>query len=89
MNCGVCRRHGFDPTLLWLWCRPAAAAPIPPLAWELPHAAGAALKKKESKKRLMRLIISIYFLLPLECNIRNREKWLYEEHFPQVKHIII
>ena len=23
-----------DPTLLWLWCRPAAAAPITPLAWE-------------------------------------------------------
>ena len=22
----------------WLWCRLAAAAPIPPLAWELPYA---------------------------------------------------
>ena len=30
-----------DPVLLWLWCRPAAAAPIWPLAWELPYAAGA------------------------------------------------
>ena len=27
-----------DLALLWLWCRPAAAAPIPPLAWELPYA---------------------------------------------------
>ena len=32
--------------LLWLWCRPAAAAPILPLAWEPPHASGAALKKQ-------------------------------------------
>ena len=30
-----------DPALPWLWCRPAAAAPIGPLAWELPHAVGA------------------------------------------------
>ena len=37
---------GLDPVLLWLWCRPAAAAPIQPLAWELPYAAHAALKKK-------------------------------------------
>ena len=27
-------------------CRPAAAAPIRPLAWEPPYAAGAALKSK-------------------------------------------
>ena len=25
-----------DPVLLWLWRRPAAAALIGPLAWELP-----------------------------------------------------
>ena len=31
---------------LWLWYRPASVAPIQPLAWELPYAAGAALKKK-------------------------------------------
>ena len=29
-----------------LWCRPAATAPIQPLAWESPYAVGAALKKK-------------------------------------------
>ena len=27
-----------DPALLWLWCRPAAAPPIRPLAWELLYA---------------------------------------------------
>ena len=33
-----------DPALLGLWCRPAVVAPIRPLAWELPHDAGVALK---------------------------------------------
>ena len=35
VGCGVDRRCCWDPTLLWLWCRPrpAAVAPIPPLAW--------------------------------------------------------
>ena len=28
----------------------AATAPIQPLAWELPHAAGKALQKKKKKK---------------------------------------
>ena len=35
-----------DPSILWLWCRPAAAAPIQPLAWEYPYTTGAALKSK-------------------------------------------
>ena len=43
----VGRRRGSDPALLWLWRRQAAAAPIQPLAWELPHAAGVALKRKK------------------------------------------
>ena len=30
----VGHRHGSDPALLWLWWRPAATAPIQPLAWE-------------------------------------------------------
>ena len=34
-----------------LWCRPAVAAPIGPLAGELPYAAGAALKKKRPKEK--------------------------------------
>ena len=54
VSCGVGCRHGTDLVLLCLWCRPAAAAPIQPLAWELPCAAGAALKrppKKEKRKK--------------------------------------
>ena len=35
-----------DPALLWLWCRQATAAPIQPLAQELPYATGAAIKRK-------------------------------------------
>ena len=37
-GCGVGRRHGSDPALLWLWHRPVATAPIQPLAWEPPYA---------------------------------------------------
>ena len=36
----------LGPALLWLWLRPAAAAPIGPLVWKPPYAAGAALKSK-------------------------------------------
>ena len=39
-----------DP--MWLWCRLAAAALIPPLAWELPFAAGAALESKTNKTKI-------------------------------------
>ena len=42
MNCGVGHRRGWDPTLLWLWYRPTAVAPIRPLAWESPYAAAKA-----------------------------------------------
>ena len=35
-----------DWVLLWLWHRPAAAAPTQPLAWELPYATYTALKNK-------------------------------------------
>ena len=37
-----------DPGLLWLWCRLAAVAPIWPLTWEPPYAAGVALKSNPS-----------------------------------------
>ena len=35
--------------LLLLWGRQAAAAPILPLAWELPYEADAALKRKKNE----------------------------------------
>ena len=54
MNCGVGHRRGSDPALLWPWCRPAASAPIQPLAWGPPYAAGVvqemANRQKKKKK---------------------------------------
>ena len=45
--------------LLWLWRRLAATAPIRPLAWEPPYAAGKAqeIAKRQKKKKEIRIII--------------------------------
>ena len=51
MSYGVGHRHGSDPTLMWLWCRLAAAGPIGPLTQEPPYAVGVALKN--AKKKLL------------------------------------
>ena len=40
-----------DPVLLCLWHRPAATAPIRPLAWEPPYAMAAALKNQKTNKK--------------------------------------
>ena len=53
VSCGVGCRCGSDLALLWLWHRPAATAPIRPLAWESPYAAGAALKGPKKKKKFL------------------------------------
>ena len=45
-----------DLALLWLWCRLTATALILPLAWELAHVMGAALKGQEKKKKKKRAI---------------------------------
>ena len=50
MSCGAGRRQGLDLAVLWLWPRPAAAAPMSPLGWEPPYATSAALKKPKKKK---------------------------------------
>ena len=51
MSCGVGRRCGSDPELLWLWSRLAATAPIRPLAWEPGYAVGAAQEKAKRQKK--------------------------------------
>ena len=56
VSCAVGRRHGLDSAFLWLRCRPAAVAPIRPLAWELLYAAGVALKKKRLRTYMPRRI---------------------------------
>ena len=50
MSCGVGRRWGSDPELLWLWLWLAAVAPIQPLAQELPYAIHMALKNNFKRK---------------------------------------
>ena len=51
MSYGVGLRCGLDPTLLWLWCRPAVIAVTRPLAWESPYAVGAAIEKTKRQKK--------------------------------------
>ena len=51
MSYGVSHRRGFDLVLLWLWHRPGAVAPIRPLAWEPPYAAGTAQEIAKRQKQ--------------------------------------
>ena len=54
MTCGIDHRHTLDPVLLWLWPRPAAAAPTGPLALELPYTMGVALSKQMNNNQKMK-----------------------------------
>ena len=58
MSCGVGRICGSDPSLLWLWCRPAAIAPTQPLAWEPPYTMGVAQNNNNNKKRVTLMLSS-------------------------------
>ena len=78
VSCGVGCRRSLDHTLLWLWHRLVATAPIGPLAWEPPYSAGAAQempkrpkkKKKQNKGKKKKKIL--YLLINLEYpNIAN------------------
>ena len=51
VSCGVGRRRGSGPVLLWLWCRPVATAPILTPAWEPPYATGVVLKRQNKTKK--------------------------------------
>ena len=50
-SCSVGCRRGLHLALLRLWYRPAAAALIGSLAWELPYTMGVALKIQKKKKK--------------------------------------
>ena len=58
--CGVGHRCGSDPTLLWLWLRPATTALIRPIAWEPPQAEGVALEKTKTSKQTNKNLIGIH-----------------------------
>ena len=51
--------------MLWLWHRPADANPIEPLAWEIPYAAGAALKSEKKNGEDMEKQEASYVIKPL------------------------
>ena len=75
MSCGEGCRLGSDPSLLWLWRRPVATAPIQPLAWEPPYAAGSAQEiattttkdKKTKKKKKKKTFLKNSFFGSYHC----------------------
>ena len=58
MSCGVGRRGGSDPVLLWPWHWLAAATLTRSLAWEFPYAASATLKQNKTKQNKNKKILS-------------------------------
>ena len=56
---------------LWLWCRPTAAAPLRSLAWELPHAAGVAIKRKKKETSASSLLDAGPALMPPQLLLRQ------------------
>ena len=78
VSCGVGRRRGSDPMLVWLWCRLAATAPIQPLAWELAYAEGAALKRKKKERKRKR-----HVKICVACHSRPSIVWPVFMAFPE------
>ena len=83
MSCGVGRRRGLDPELLWLWCRPAAVVLIHILAWEPPCATGVAVKRQmgtispypqTSTANTMIVLLSVNAIITLPLNRRVMPK---------------
>ena len=76
VSCGIGRSCGSDPALLWLWCRPAAAAPIQSLAWEPPFAASVAPKKQKTKKELSNNLLFIFIYMYCSLTIIS---WMLQQ----------
>ena len=75
VSCGIGRRRSSDPTLLWLWFRPAATARIRPLAWEPPDTAHGALKRQEEKRSGL--------WKSMEESVSRKEWWTSGEKCPE------
>ena len=80
MSCGVGHRYDSVLALLWLRCRLEAAALIRPIAWELPYAAGAALKRqkrregrKEGRRKNVDKIMMITDIYPCSCQFYKKD----------------
>ena len=58
--------------MLWLWLRPVATAPIRPLAWDPPYAAGSGPrkgKKTKKKKKKEKEKLGLFILIKIITNI--------------------
>ena len=80
LSCSVGQSHGSDAALLWR--RPAAAAPIRTLAWELPYATHAPgppppQKKQEKKMELKKKNLGV--------NLTKEVKSLYAKNYKTLK----
>ena len=71
MSCGVGRRCGSDPTLLWLWRRLVAAALIRPLAWEPTYAVGVAQEKGKKIKKKKKLPCTTWQLIDFQIQVNS------------------
>ena len=80
MSCGVGRRRGSDLALLWLWCRPVAAALIRPLAWEPPYATRVALEKAKTHTHKKKILQRNKFCCQI-CwsTITSQVKWTWRK----------
>ena len=65
---------GLDPVSLWLWHRPAAAALIWPIDWELPYATGVAIKRKEKKKNCAKYMEQLFSDVGQQA-VPNHDQW--------------
>ena len=77
MSCGVGHGRGSDLMLLWLWCRPAAVAPIRPVGWEPPYATGAPRPHKKidtTLENLQVIFFSVLFFLWFPSHHKEKEE---------------
>ena len=78
MSYGVGHRHGSEVSLLWLWCRLAATALIPPLAWEPPYAHMPICRecspRKDKKRKKEKWFAQ-------SVSGRDEEKWKFRKYF--------
>ena len=81
-----------DLTLLWLWCKPAASAPVLPLAWELPYAKGVAINRKKKKSFNLShcdniLVISLFIETFCEIKLlRAKQSYFSSQTFTILKY---
>ena len=86
MSCDIGCRCGSDPTLLWLWLRLVAIAPIRSLALELPYAVGVALDKAKNNKKKFFFGVELMYSVVLVSGVQQSEpvihiSILFQVHF--------